>query len=208
MDRLIAETGERGSARAHLISVFGNDQEIAAIAAALIEPSWFNVAGPGLASMAVSLGERVSVFRASASVPGRKRPLRHLVALSEELMGRHTAGDKKVQRTVLCDDQPEFVLHRLSAQFGLPAVPEWSSWFAAELRRIGAVERLIGFGCSPVAVKGTKKRFLALLSSGLKRKQIELPGADSISAWRLASWFETKRDYHAPGSNENPSISN
>ncbi len=205
MDRLIAETGERGSARAHLISVFGNDQEIAAIAAALTEPSWFNVAGPGLASMAVSLGERVSVFRASASVPGRKRPLRHLVALSEELMRGHAAG---VRRTVLCDDQPEFVLHRLSAQFGLPAVPEWSSWFASELRRIGAVERLIGFGCSPVAVKGTKKRFLALLSSGLKRKRIELPGAESGSAWRPASWFETKRECHAPGSNESPSISN
>jgi hypothetical protein len=89
------------------------------------------------------------------------------VALSEELVGGHTAGDKKVQRTVLCDVQPEFVLHRLSAQFGLPAVPEWSSWFDGELRRIGAVEQLIGFGCSPVAVNGTKKRFLALLSSGL-----------------------------------------
>ena len=194
MDRLIAEKTQGGSARAHLISVFGNDQEISAIAAALAEPSWFNVSGPGLASMSVSLGERVSVFRASASVPGRKRPLRHLVALSEELMGRQTAGDRKVQRTVLCDDQPEFVLHRLSAQFGLPAVPEWSSWFASELRRIGAVEQLIGFGCSPVAVKGTKRRFLALLSSGLKRRRIELPGADSRSAWRPASWFETKLD--------------
>ena len=39
MDRLIAEAGEKGSARAHLISVFGNDQEIAAIAAALTETS-------------------------------------------------------------------------------------------------------------------------------------------------------------------------
>lgn len=110
MDRLIAETGERGSARAHLISVFGNDQEIAAIAAALIETSWFNVSGPGLAAMAVSLGERATVFRASASLPGRKRPLRHLVALSEELGVRCTAGDKKTRRTILCDDRPEFVL--------------------------------------------------------------------------------------------------
>lgn len=193
MDRLIAETGENGSARAHLISVFGNDQEIAAIAAALTEPSWFNVSGPGIASLGVSLGERVSVFRASASVPGRKRPLRHLVALSEEGVGRHTAGDKRVHRTILCDDQPDFVLHRLSAQFGLPAVPEWSVWFAGELRRIGAVERLIGFGCSPVAVKGTKKRFLALLSGGLKRKLIELPDSDSRSDWRPASWFQTSQ---------------
>jgi hypothetical protein len=192
MDRLIAETGQRGSARAHLISVFGNDQEIAAVAAALIEPSWFNVSGPGLASMSVSLGERVSVFRASANLPGRKRPLRHLVALSEDLVARHTAGDRSVRRTILCDHGPEFMLRRLSVQFGLPAVPEWSGWFAAELQRIGAVEQLIGLGCSPIAVKGTKKRFLALLSVGLKRKRIELPVTDPPSAWRTASWFDAR----------------
>jgi hypothetical protein len=198
MDRLIAETGQRGSSRAHLISVFGNDQEIAAIAAALVEPSWFKVSGSGLASMSVSLGERVSVFRASASLPGRKRPLRHLVVLSEELVGRHTAGDRSVRRTILCDDRPEFMLHRLSVQFGLPAVPEWSAWFAAELRRIRAVEQLIGLGCSPIAVKGTKKRFLALLSGGLKRKRIALPVTDSVSAWRTASWFTAEQDSGNP----------
>ena len=86
------------------------------------------------------------------------------------------------------------MLHRLSVQFGLPAVPEWSGWFAEELRRIGAMERLIGLGCSPVAVKGTKKRFLALLSGGLKRKRIELPVTDTLSTWRTASWFETEQD--------------
>lgn len=194
MDRLIAEAGQAGSARAHLISVLGNDQEIAAIAAALVEPSWFKVSGPGLAPMSVSPGEKVSVFRASASLPGRKRPLRHLVALSEELVGRHMAGDKSVRRTILCDDRPEFMLHRLSVQFGLPAVSEWSGWFAAELRRIGAVERLIGLGCSPVAVKGTKKRFLALLSGGVKRRRIELPVTDSAATWHTLNWFTAEKD--------------
>ena len=194
MDRLIAEMGQKGSSRAHLISVFGNDQEIAAIAAALVEPSWFNVSGPGLASISVSLGERVSIFRASANVPGRKRPFRHLVALSEELVARHTAGDRSARRTILCDDRPEFMLHRLSVQFGLPAVPEWSGWFAAELRRIGAVEQLIGLGCSPIAVKGTKKRFLALLSGGLKRRRIELPATESVAAWRTPNWFTAEQD--------------
>ena len=194
MDRLIAETAQGGSARAHLISVFGNDQEIAAISAALAEPSWFNVSGPGLASMSVSLGERVSVFRASMGVPGRKRPLRHLVALSEELVGRHSAGDKSARRTILCNERPGFMLHRLSAQFGLPAIPEWSGWFAVELRRIGAVEQLIGLGCSPIAVKGTKKRFLALLSGGLKRKRIELPVTNSVVAWRTPNWFTAEQD--------------
>ena len=194
MDRLIAESGAKGSARAHLISVFGNDQEIAAIAAALIETSWFNVSGPGLTSMAVSLGEKTMVFRASMSLPGRKRPLRHLVALSEEFGVRYTFGDKRTRRTILCDDRPEFVLHRLSAQFGLPAVLEWNEWFTGELRRRGMVEPLVGFGCSPIAVQGTKKRFLALLSRGLKQKRIHLPEDGSKLAWHLRSWFETRHD--------------
>ena len=194
MDRLIAESGEKGSARAHLISVFGNDQEIAAIAAALIETSWFNVSGPGLASMAVSLGEKAMVFRSSVSLPSRKRPLRHLVALSEEFGVRYTFGDKRARRTILCDDQPEFVLHRLGAQFGLPAVLEWSEWFGGELRKRGMVEPLVGFGCSPIAVKGTKKRFLALLSRGLKQKRIYLPEEDSKLAWQPKSWFETRHE--------------
>ncbi len=194
MDRLIAEPGERGSARAHLISVFGNDQEIAAIAAALIDTSWFNVSGPGLAAMAVSFGEKATVFRASIAVPGRKRPLRHLVAVSEELGIRYPVGDKKAQRTILCDHRPEFVLHRISAQFGLPAIQEWSEWFASELRRIGAVEQLVGFGCSPIAVKGGKGRFLALLTRGIKLNRIQLPENDSKMAWQTARWFEARHD--------------
>jgi hypothetical protein len=194
MDRLIAEAGEKGSARAHLISIFGNDQEIAAIAAALTETSWFNVSGPGLTAMAVSVGEKATVFRASASLPGRKRPLRHLVALSEELGVRYSGGDRKAQRTILCDDGPEFVLHRLSVQFGLPAVPEWGEWFAGELRRIGAVEQLVGFGCAPVAVRGSKKRFLALLSRGIKQDRIHMPENNSKMVWQTPSWFETRHD--------------
>ncbi len=194
MDRLIAEAGEKGSARAHLISVFGNDQEIAAIAAALTETSWFNVSGPGLASTAVSLGEQSAVFRASLCIPGRKRPLRHLIALSQELASSYAGGDRKAQRTILCDDQPEFVLHRLSVRFGLPAVPEWSEWFAGELGRINAVGRLLGFGCSPIAVKGTKKRFLVLLSRGVRQKRIRVPESDSRGVWSVPSWFEALRD--------------
>lgn len=83
---------------------------------------------------------------------------------------------------------------RLSAQFGLPAVPEWSEWFAGELRRRGMLEPLVGFGSSPIAVKGTKKRFLALLSRGLKQQRIHLPEDDSKLRWQPASWFETRGD--------------
>lgn len=56
------------------------------------------------------------------------------------------------------------------------------------------LEPLVGFGSSPIAVKGTKKRFLALLSRGLKQQRIHLPEDDSKLRWQPASWFETRGD--------------
>ena len=49
LDRLIAEpaSGDQARGRAHLISVFGSEQEIAAINAAVIDESAFEVNGPG-----------------------------------------------------------------------------------------------------------------------------------------------------------------
>jgi hypothetical protein len=149
MDRLIAETGEKGSARAHLISVFGNDQEIAAIAAALTETSWFNVSGPGLADMAVSLGEQATVFRASVSLPGRKRALRHLVALSEELGVRYVQWATKRRNVRFCattDRSLSFTGSALNLDFplsqsgvnGLRASSEglgqWHNWLDSAAR--------------------------------------------------------------------------
>ena len=70
---------------------------------------------------------------------------------------------------------PNSVLHRLAVRFGLPALPEWADWFGADLDRRGLVEELLGFNCSPVAIKGTKLRMLRILSTGIKRKLIAVP---------------------------------
>src|SRR5262249_50757170 len=93
-------------------------------------------------------------------------------------------------RTVLCDCAPEFVLHRLGVRFGLPVVPEWSEWFADELRARQATEPLIGIGCRPVLVKGTKKRFLGWIGHGLKRGMIRIPESRETNSWRLPTNFE------------------
>src|SRR5579885_2533693 len=83
VDRAIAEhEPDNRSARCHLLSVFGNDQEIAAIAAALSEEARFYLTGPQIERLMVSVGAEAVVFRSSLSVPGRRRPIRHLVALS------------------------------------------------------------------------------------------------------------------------------
>ena len=177
VDRAIAEhEADKRSGLRHLLSLFGNDQEVGAIAAALSEEARFYLTGPDIDRLTISVGPEPSLYRSSLSIPARRRPLRHLVVVSDELTKTCAGGNPGARRTVLCNGDPEFVLHRLGVRFGLPVLPEWSEWFADELRRRQAIEPLIGIGCCPVLVKGTKKRFLGWLGHGLKRGVIHIPG--------------------------------
>src|SRR5437660_8900271 len=112
------------------------------------------------------------MYRVSVQIPGRKRPVRHLASVSQTLLESTLGADGHARRTILYDGSPEFVLHRLAVRFGLPALPEWADWFQADLARRGLVDELLGFNCSPVAIKGTKLRMLRILSTGIKRKLI------------------------------------
>ena len=195
MDRLIAEhESDRQSARGHLLSVIGNDQEIAAIASAITDEARFYASGPQLNRIMICLGKEADVFRGSINIPGRRRPLRHLVAVSEELSRTRAGGSPSARRTVLCDDDPAFLLYRLGARFGLPILPDWSEWFGGELDRHKAVEALIGLGCRPVLVKGTKKRFLGWIGHALKRGVIVIPTDGQVSPWQVATSFQTDLD--------------
>jgi hypothetical protein len=98
-------------------------------------------------------------------------------------------ADREGNRTVLCDDNPTFVLYRIARRFGLPVVPEWAGWFTDELRRRGAIQPLLGLGCSPVLVSGTKKTFLKLIGSALRRKQIRFPEENGPVRWAMCNGF-------------------
>jgi hypothetical protein len=176
LDRLVAEPPAEGSGTAglHFISVFGGDQEIGAIAAAAAEGRYFHFQIGGKESVG-TLGEKPVLYRASLQIPGRKRPVRHLVAVSQMLFETTLGANGDARRTILYDSSAGFVLHRLAVRFGLPVLPEWAEWFHAELRRRRLIEDLIGFNCSPVAVKGNKIRMLRILGQGLRRRQIQVP---------------------------------
>jgi hypothetical protein len=195
MDRLIAEhESDRQSVRCHLLSVIGNDQEIAAIASAITDEARFDASGPQLNRIMICLGKDADVFRGSINIPGRRRPLRHLVAVSEQLSRTRAGGNPTARRTVLCDDDPAFLLYRLGTRFGLPILPEWSEWFGGELNGHKAVEALIGLGCRPVLVKGTKKRFLGWIGHALKRRVIVIPHDGQASLWQVPTSFRTDLD--------------
>lgn len=192
LDRLIVEAADEGPcSRCHLLSVIGNDQEVAAIAAAIGDDARFYASGPGIERSMVSLGKDAEVFRASISVPGRRRPLRHLIGLSQEMSKTRAGGDVRARRTILADDDPSFLLYRLGVRFGLPILPEWGDWFGQIAQRQGAIAPLRGIGCSPVIVRGTKKRFLGWIGHALKQGRIRIPECRQQTDWDVHSSIES-----------------
>ena len=115
--------------------------EIGAIAAAFGNGDMFTVIDPNGAETLVALGEKPLLFRGSIAVAGRKRPLRHLVACSQELAA--TSSDGKL---LLVSDDDTFIWSALVSHYGLPATPEWGSWMLAELRSQKRIHALSGFG--------------------------------------------------------------
>jgi len=123
VDRAVLEPpkDERGQSNAHLISMIGGDSEIGALWAAITEATLFQIQLPGRTSISASLGLGAQCFRGSVMIPGRKRPARHLVAVSAELAKTKPGADREGARTVLCDDDPVFVLYRVASRYGLPS---------------------------------------------------------------------------------------
>ena len=115
LDAFVGE--DRG--KAHLVSVVGGDVEIGALAAAFANGDSFTVEDPCGEEGVVSLGEKPLCFRGSIVVPGRKRPLRHLVSCSQELSD--TTSDGKL---LLISDDHLFIWSSLVRHYGLPATPE------------------------------------------------------------------------------------
>jgi len=187
LDRLIAEPvpSQGATATAHLISVFGNDSEIAAIAAAVSCQESFRIEAPGVPEMRITLGEEIQNFRSSFSVPGWKQPFRHLVALSKALADSRPETSVELSRVILVDRDPTFVLFRLAGTFGLPALPEWATFVFSQLQRQRRIESLIGLGCSPVAVNATNEEILVWIGKGLRQGTLHIPDENNIH-WNVS----------------------
>jgi hypothetical protein len=188
LDRFTGEVQSEGMFKAHLISVLGGDSDVGAIWVAVIEHNHFTVEAPGFDPFTVSLGEDAQCFRGTITIPGRK-PIRHLVAISAELANTRPGADPQGRRTILCDNDPTFVLYRISQRYGLPVVPEWATWFNQELTRHGMIQAIVGWGCSPVLVRGSKKVFLKWIGRGLRQKRITFPESSGPVHWSFDTNF-------------------
>lgn len=181
LDRLIAERPEKRneSALAHLISVIGGDTQIAAISAGLSEGGHFSVEGPGVDQIRIWLGaSKPQSHRATLQVPGRKRAIRHLISMSPEF-----AGSTVANRLVLAESRAAFVWQAVAKVYGLPGTPEWAEWFHQQLQWRNAITPLIGIGCSPILVKGTREEFLSWLGDGVSSGALALPEENRAIQW-------------------------
>ena len=186
VDRVILEAAKDDrSPAAHLVSIVGGDAEIGALKSAIMDGALFQIHLPGGAAIATSLGSGAQCFRGSVMVSGRKRPVRHLVAVSAELAKTKPGVDREGARTILCDDDPLFVLYRIASRYGLPVVPEWAPWLMRELNQRNAITSLVGFGCSPVLVKGNKQTFLRWIGRALRERRIRIPEENGSICWQV-----------------------
>ena len=193
MDRLIVEpaSDEKHAPRCHLLSGFGGEQEIAAIHAAIAEQANFRIAGPELSPMVVCLGERAHTFRGLIQAPGRRQPVRHLVSVSQQVFETQAGANAQADRTIVYSADPEFLVYRLGARFGIPLLPCWSSWIAAELTRQERVYPLLALGCNPVLVQASKRELLDLIAGAVERGVLSIPDKPSLE-WSVPQAFAAR----------------
>jgi hypothetical protein len=177
--------------QAHLIGVFGSDSDIGAITAAVHEKAYFTLTFPDGAIKEITLGEHASCYRSSVILPGRKHPVRHLVAISVQLHSNGSAG-----RTILSRKSPAEAWEWLSFFLGLPAVPQWAGHICGTLEGEGRFHPLDGIGCEPVLVTATADEMLAWISVAMKSGVIAFPEENGPIKWPKPPLFEALHQLH------------
>jgi hypothetical protein len=187
LDRFIGEMlpDPPRQAKAHLISVIGADTQIAAISAGISMGDRFIVEGPHVPPTRGCLERNAQCFKGSIQVPGRKKPLRHLIGVSEEFASASLSAN--CGRTLLAGSDRQFLWASIAQIFGIPGVPEWARWFHDELKTHHAIMDALGIGCDPVIVKGTKEEFLDWLSWAVESGAIRFPREPGPIRWPALS---------------------
>jgi hypothetical protein len=177
VDRYVGEDEQ-----AHLISVFGNDSDVGAITAAVHEKATFTLTFTDGEVKEVSLGEHASCYKGAVSLSDRKHPVRHLVAVSEQL---YTNGG--VGRTILIGYQRDQAWATLVSFLGLPAGPSWADYVMGVVEAEERIKPLDGIGCQPVLISATTEEMLEWIGDGLRSKELAFPEKNGPITWPRCS---------------------
>ena len=164
--------------QAHLLSVFGNDSDVGAITAAVHEKATFTLTFPDSTAKDVTLGEHTSCYKGAVTLPGRKHPVRHLLAVSEEL---HTNGS--TGRTLLLRYRREEAWATLVSFLGLPADPKWADHILGIIEGKKRIEEIDGIGCQPVLISATTEETLEWIGDGLRSNALTFPDSRGPIVW-------------------------
>lgn len=173
VDRYVGEDRQ-----AHLLSVFGNDSDVGAITAAVHEKATFTLTFPDNTTREISLGERASCYKGAVTLSDRRHPVRHLLAVSEEL---HTNGG--VGRTMLLRYQQDETWASLVSFLGLPAEPSWAHHVLGVMEEKERIKELEGIGCQPVLLSATTEEVLAWIGEGLRSHALRFPEMGGPVVW-------------------------
>jgi len=165
--------------QAHLLSVFGNDSDVGAITAAVHEKAAFNLIFPDGTVKDVTLGEHASCDKGAVTLPGRKHPVRHLLAVSQEL---HTMVARDGRSC--CDYRREEAWATLVSFLGLPADPAWAEHI------LGIVEgkergsrRLMASDASLFLFRRPPRKCLSGSGMACVSRVLSFPGEERTIVW-------------------------
>ena len=185
LDRFIGEVAPDPprQAKAHLLSVISSETQISAIVAAIHMEEAFTLEAPGVTPIRALLGRNAQCYRGSIQLTDRKRAVRHVIGVSEEL----ATASASTGRTLMAHSDPKFLWASLAHLHGLPGIPEWADWFHRQLSRHDSLVPLLGIGCQPVLVKGNKEQFLGWLSEGVRTGRLPFPQQSGPIQWPTVS---------------------
>ncbi|HEV2133178.1 MAG TPA: hypothetical protein VGR47_02845 [Terracidiphilus sp.] len=164
--------------QAHILSVFGNDSDIGAITAAVHEKASFTLTFPDGANKEVTLGEHASCYKGAVLLRGRKHPVRHLLAVSQELHTNGTAG-----RTFLLRYRREEAWAILANFLGLPADTGWADHILELIEKRRRIEEMDGIGCEPVVISATTEEMMEWIGKGVRTGELRFPERAGPIVW-------------------------
>lgn len=173
VDRYIGE-----DTQGHLLSVFGNDSDVGAITAAVYEQADFSLTFPEGSTKHIRLGEHASCYRGAVSLPGRKHPVRHLLAVSQELHSNGSAG-----QTILLRYRRDEAWATLASFLGLPAEPTWANHVLKIAETKKRIRNLDGIGCQPVRIRAAAEEVMEWIGEGLRKKKLTFPETNGPIRW-------------------------
>lgn len=165
----------------HLLSAFGNDAEVGAIAAAIFEDHFLEVIPPDGGKSKIRFGKHPACYKGMLKAAGYSRPLRHLLVASHALQSNGAAGN-----TILMnygEETLDLAWSTLASLLGLPADPRWAGYILAQLDVDDRVRRIDGIGCQPAIIRATRADLMARVGKALADRLLPFPEKNGPVEW-------------------------